>query len=626
VSTDAASVVETAPPTDVDASPEGTSVRGGARHAAGGAGRLTGRRVARIAAALVALQLLVRACVALSGYFSQDDLILASRAASTPITLDFLLGGHDGHFMPAGLLLSSGLTRLAPLEWGPVVATSLVLQAVASLAVWRLLRVLLGSRPAVLLPLLLYLFSPLTLPTFSVWTSALATLPLQAGLAWVCADAVGLHRTGRLRYAVSGTLVFAGTLAFTEKALVIPVVAVAVVALLGRQSGDRAPLLAGLWRGLWLWGGLVLVGALWFWRFSSVVGPPLVAAERSGSVATAVDAVGLGVFHAVLPGLFGGPLFWTDTGPWASPPMALVVTAGVATAIVVLWTSWRYRGTGVIWWLVAAYVVASVVVTVLGRLNAATPAELTLSLRHVADVAVVVAIGVALIARAPARDDGRAEVLNTTERRDVVVLGAAVFLAISLWSTVTFAQAWHAGSTREYLTNAQQALTETAEAPLLDRAVPSDVVWAPAFPYNLVSRVFAPIGVEVARSTPELEVLDDSGRLVDGRVTNGRAVFAGPIPGCGHLVDGVTPTDVALNGPTVTFGWTVQLNYLANRDGWMEVSFEGGDPVRVAVREGTHSVYLSLQGGGDSLLMSSQTPDLSVCIDTGLVGSLEAAG
>ena len=63
-------------------------------------------------------------------------------------------------------------------QWWACVASVVLLQALASLAVLRLLRELLGNRPVILLPLVLYLFSPLTLAWFVWWANALNAVPL----------------------------------------------------------------------------------------------------------------------------------------------------------------------------------------------------------------------------------------------------------------------------------------------------------------------------------------------------------------------------------------------------------------------------------------------------------------
>ncbi|MGY2004227.1 hypothetical protein [Blastococcus sp. SYSU DS1024] len=579
------------------------------------------RRIFLLGGALVAVQLLVRGWVAASGYFGQDDLILMGRTASTSLSADFLLGAHERQVMPGGLLLTEALTSLAPLRWGAVVAGIVVLQLVASLAVWRLLRLLLGDRPVTLIALGLYLFAPLTLAAFSSWSTAVLTLPLHAALAWTCGDALQMARTGRLLHALTGTLAFAAGLAFTERSLVVPLVAFAVTAVVAGQSGSTAPVLTALRRGLWLWGGLLAVAVLWFWQFSSVAGPLVLSPDRAGSVATGVDAVGLGIFHGVLPGLLGGPLFWTENA-WASPPTAVVVAAAVAALLVVALSSWRSRGAGVVWWLVAAYVVGTVVLLVLRQLNPAAPAELVLGLRDLSDIAVVVAVALALVVRAPAKDDGRHAVLDGTERRDIGVVALAVFLGATLWSTLTYTQQLDNTRTRDYLTTATESLA-VLDVPLLDAAVPMDVVWPVAYPYNTVSRVFAPVGVPTAPTTPELLMLDGAGRLVAARVTDERELFLGPVPDCGHLVEGPARTAVPLNGPLMSLGWTVQLNYVASEDGEIDVSLDEGETVRVPVSAGANSVFVRLSGSGSSLHVTSRESDLAVCIDTGLVGLVE---
>ena len=144
--------------------------------------------------------------------------------------------------MPAAFLVAGAITRLAPLNWvGPAISL-VVLQLLASLALLRALYVILGWRPVLLVPLTFALFTPLGVPGFAWWAAALNSLPMLAALAWVCADAIMLVRTGNQRYAVTGVLVYLGGLLFFEKAAVIPFVAFAIAALLCHVQGDRAAL------------------------------------------------------------------------------------------------------------------------------------------------------------------------------------------------------------------------------------------------------------------------------------------------------------------------------------------------------------------------------------------------
>jgi hypothetical protein len=49
----------------------------------------------------------------------------------------------------------------------------------AGLAALRLLRALFGERPAILIPLAVFLFCPLTMPALGEWSSGLESVPLQ---------------------------------------------------------------------------------------------------------------------------------------------------------------------------------------------------------------------------------------------------------------------------------------------------------------------------------------------------------------------------------------------------------------------------------------------------------------
>ncbi len=150
------------------------------------------------AAALIVVQLVIRAVLAFRGYFYWDDLILVGRAGTHGLlSPSYLFDDHDGHVMPAAFLVAGAITRLAPLNWiGPAISL-VVLQLLASLALLRALYVILGWRPVLLIPLTFALFTPLGVPGFAWWAAALNSLPMLAALAWVCADAIMLVRTAR---------------------------------------------------------------------------------------------------------------------------------------------------------------------------------------------------------------------------------------------------------------------------------------------------------------------------------------------------------------------------------------------------------------------------------------------
>jgi hypothetical protein len=540
------------------------------------------------------------------------------------LSAEFLLFNHDGHFLPAGYLLTGVFTRLWPFEWWPMAITLVLLQAVASLAVWRLLRLLLGDRPVLLAPLMLVLFSPVTLPAFTWWITGLNALPLQAGLAWVAGDAVKLMRTGRPRYAVTGTLAFALTLASFEKALVVPVVTFALLVLLRREAGAPRPFLSAGRHGRWLWVGMLVLVAGWALAYSAAGGTPVVAPERAGSVPHAVALVEQGVLRGLLPGLVGGPLSWDHTNMYAAPPTAFIVLGCAVAIAVVLWTVWWRRGTGVIWWSLAAYVAVGLAAVVAGRLTVMTPVLLALSLRYFADSVLVVAIAIALIARTPVRTDRRRWMVLPGGVRRLLAAGTAVaFLTASVWSSVTYTHGWSGAFTRDYVATASASLAELDDVPMLDHPVPPEILWGLAAPLNAASWVFAPLEhrPEFGRTATDLRMLDESGRVIEGRLEPARWLQDGPLQDCGHAVTGGRTTVVPLDGPLIPWDWTIQLNYLAGDDGVLEVWLDG-EPVRTPVQEGANTVFVRMGGGGDALHLRSATSGVGICLESGVVGNV----
>ncbi|NKS27705.1 hypothetical protein GS505_18180 [Rhodococcus hoagii] len=585
---------------------------------------LSPRRVLAVAAALVALQLVVRGIVAFAGDFYWDDLILVSRSGQYSVPSGaFLFYDHDGHFMPAAFLAAWLATAVAPLNWTVPAIMLIVLQAAASLAVLRVLRLLLGTRAVLLLPLTFYLFSPLTLPSFAWWAAGLNSLPMQIGLAWVAGDAIRLCRTGRTRFAVSGAIVAALSLAFFEKSVLVPIVAFAVVVLMYRVDDIDHPVRTALAKGRALWIPLAAVVACWAASY-------LVFTESRFVLPSATQTAGLlhhGTSLGVIPTLLGGPWAWDrwpPSPPWATPPLVLVVFGWFAVAAALAW-SLRYRlRTGGVWIAMVAYVAASEAAMVLTRSGPDTAYELAQTLRYVADSAVVLAIGWALIVHAPRRESVRS--LPKVPPVAVAAL-TMLFVASSLWSTVTFVQRWRDNPTVDYLAHARQSLAANPDTPLLDQPVSIWVLLPVAYPHNTTSHLFAPLRdrPEFARHTDYLQLLDDSGRLIPAAVTPTRNLGQGPEPGCGYRVEGGGAV-LPLDGPLIDWEWTAQLNYFASADGVVEVGLDrSDDTVTVPVEAGLNQVFVRLYGAGEGLRLTPETPGLELCVGAGPVGSVVGA-
>jgi len=587
--------------------------------------RITGQAnwVFRAAAALILVQLVIRAVLAFGGYFYWDDLILIGRAGTQDLlSAGYLFDDHDGHVMPAAFLVAGGITRIAPLQWFLPALSLIVLQVLASLALLRALHVILGWRPVLLLPLTFALFTPMAVPGFAWWAAALNSLPMLAALAWVCGDAVLLVRTGNQRYAVTGLLVFVGGLLFFEKAAVIPFVAFAVAALLAYVTGTGSPMT--VWRrGLRLWVSSLAVTAAWIAVYLAVVDQKRWTLDWSMTW----DLLARSFTHGIVPGLVGGPWDWqrwAPASPWGTPPATVMVLGWVALAAVVTLTLVRKRRIGAVWLVALGYAVACQIPIYLMRSSQFTALELAQTLRYLPDLVVVLALLAAVGLCAPNRE-GSTWLDASRARTVVIVVATTVFIASSLYSTATFLASWRNDPARPYLQNAEAGLAAAARqssAAMLDQEVDPMVLQRVVGPENLASHMFALLHdrPEFAAATTELRMLDSSGRLVDAKVTWVRSIVEGPEPQCGYLVQPDFPVRMPLDGPLLPADWTAEINYLANSDGSLTMSLTEGVEVKVPVHPGLNRVFVRLPGAGDAINVSANTAALSVCIAAGPVG------
>lgn len=580
--------------------------------------------VARAAAALIAAQLIVRGVLAFGGYFYWDDLILVGRAGTQGLlSPGYLFDDHDGHVMPGAFLAAGALTRIAPLNWIAPAVSLIALQLLASLALLRALRIIMGWRPMLLVPLTFALFTPLAVPAFAWWAAALNSLPMLAALAWVCGDALLLVRTGHQRYAITGLGVFLAGLLFFEKSAVIPFVAFAVVALscYVSRGGD---VVRTVWRrGIRLWVPSLAVTAAWVIVYLVVVDQK----RWSFDLAMTWDLLVRSLTHGVVPGLVGGPWHWqrwAPASPWATPPVAVMVLGWVALAALLALSLVRRRRTGALWLTGLGYAIACQVPIYLMRSSQFTALELAQTLRYLPDFVVVMVLLAAIGLCAPPRN--RPARLDASPRSVVITAClTTVFAVSSLYSTATFLTVWRENPAEPYVRNARSGLAEAhaaSDASLLDQEVDPLVLQRVAWPENLASHMFALLHdrPEFAVATTRLRMLDMTGRLVDAKVTWVRTIVTGPVPQCGYLVTPDSPARMPLDGPLLPAEWTAEINYLANSDGSMTLSLSDGPDTKVPVRPGLNHVYVRLSGAGEAINVRANTTALSICLASGPVG------
>ncbi|MGW5521132.1 hypothetical protein [Gordonia sp. NPDC003950] len=625
---------------------------------------------------LIIAQLVVRGWLVATGNFYWDDLILIGRASTMPIlSWEFLGNSHDGHFMPAAFLVAGISTVVAPVQWVAPALTLVILQALASLAVWRMIRVLLASADgprdvtrdlAGLGALAFYLVTPMTVPAFIWWSAGLNSLPFQAAMAWIIADAVIAVRddpTPRRRrlIVIRSAVIFVVALAFFEKSLYIVPVALVVAVLVARFASptsspaptspgptsppttpddepDRdahlGPLGIAVVRARALWAALGAIFVAWVLLFLSVSD----ATAGAHSLSQTAQLVWRSINRAVVPSLVGGPWDWERWIP--SPPMGfpavwMIVAGWVVVAAFTVWAVRARRGVIAVLVCAALYVVIAQVPVMWNRSSANTALELAQTMRYLPDSALVIVAALALVIAAPARSTRRHrhEAATTdldrdrhSERGPILAVGVAVLAALavasSLISTASYQSSWSDDPTGPYLANAKKSLAANRNHPMFDQALPLEVLLPVAYPYNQISATFGRLAdrPDFGSWTDKLSVLDTAGNLTPGAVTP-RRTFAAGSGTCARPE--LTGADrLQLDGPLIQWRWTVALGYCANAAGTVELSLQGGPAVRVPVQAGLHVVYVQLDGRGTAVAIAPITPGLALHTGDGRVGEV----
>jgi hypothetical protein len=589
---------------------------------------------------LVAAQLAVRAWVGYAGFFSLDDYVFYTRAATMPWhDPDLLLTAYNGHLMPGAMLWVWLSTAAAPLDFATVVTTCLVLQVLVDVLLWRVLVALFGRRWELLVPFAVFCGTTLTLPATVWWAAALNQLPQQLFMLLALLAHLAHVRTGRRRFVLLGVLAVAAGLTFSEKtALAMPLVLVLTWGFLVEGRWWRA--LVTTIRRYWLtWAAYTALAVPYVVYYLVTVPSP----ARSGvGVVETVELVDVSLRRAVLPGLVGGPWTWEPLGvvdSLADPhPLGQLAAVLVVVGVVVV-TVRRHVGAGRAWLAAGAFLAVELLLLLGTRVPVVGVEPVAAEYRYFTDLGLVAAVCLALATLPVRLRPHRGAALELRRRPgarpladllpDGVPAGglvgvvAVALVASGAASAATYRERWAANPGRDYVGNARAALPSTTDDTVLyDGVVPSAVVWQLLWPANLPSRLLEPVGLRHTRfeeglSTDRLVAFTADGHLEPAEIT-GPESPPGPEPGCGWPV-GPSGTDVPIPGDLFSWDWVVRISYDATADG--EVLVEAGDTeVTVPVDEGAHHVDVAVTGEVPEVALTSSTTDLRLCVDDVVVG------
>ena len=591
-------------------------------------------RLVLIALAMILVQLIFRGWATAGSWFYSDDFIFLGTTAHGDADTGWLLHPHNVHFMPFGLLLAKFVGSVGTFNWFLAATQIIVMQAIASLLCWWMLRKIFGDRPGVLIALGFYLFGSLTFPTVVWWAAALNQLPHQIALFGAIGAHVAYLRTRHPSQAVVATLFLTLGFASYSKTVLIPMVLLALTILYFANGGFFSRCKQTVIR---YWHAWVLYGAL-------TIGYLVMYVIRiPGTKAPSLDAVlgtlNLSITQAFGSAIAGGPWHWDSllqaggVGPrlFVATPMFFVMASWVVLATLWGYQALRYRRA--LWplYVLVPYLVLSGLLIATGRAGAFGVGPAALELRYLADLGAIGALCIGLATmpvlgahqslelRSPATTTAQ-----TPKWLKRTVVGA--FLVGSVVSSIGYAMPWHDANRmpqREYIANADQALKSGGiEVPNL--GVPNNVLWSVAYPANLVSQVLAPFGdkFNVVSVGTDLRMFDSSGHLDKALISGDPRTQPGPEQGCGYPVSiGPETIDIA---PVFNFPFWMTISYLAGSDGIVTVA-AGETSVEVPIEKGLHTAFLMTEGAYDAATITP-LQGVSLCIDNINVGQLAPQG
>ncbi|MCK2221050.1 hypothetical protein MF672_045695 [Actinomadura sp. ATCC 31491] len=571
---------------------------------AGGRGWLRGGD-AVLAAALVmiAAQLVWKFDLVRRTYFRQDDFMFLARGLENGFTWDYLMRVDFGHLTPGAFAVHWAMGRLGGHNDALAHALTIGLQAAAGLALLRLLWVLFGPRPAVLVPLGFALVTPMTIPGLSWWAVVAETLPYQVALPMALASHVLHVRTGRFRHAVAAAAWTVFGMLFFVKAPFIPVLA--LVLTLGWLGRPRTRRVWALYLAV-----LVPYAVLFLHQLlTSVQLTKQTSPISLPSAEVAAKSVWTLLTGSLVPTSLGGPWRWQPIGQdyalAATPAPLAWASLAVAAAAVTVSVLWRRRAWLAWTALLGYFLLADVAPIMLGRIELLGPDLSGYELRYVSSTAVVVALvlGLAFI---PVLGEQRPWRRPAIRGRWVWAPLAGAVVASSVWSVAAYADRPLGREVRSYVETAETALARVPKGTVvLDTFVPDKVAF-PLFFYDYArhSKVVDPDGSSGVTWTRRLNgpmttplIFDGQGRLRPVRL-DGITLPTGD--DCGSI--GQDDVMFMLPDQLKNAEYTVQISYLNGAPSELSVRL-GLTQTKVPAGAHLGVTYATLYGGGSELYL-----------------------
>jgi hypothetical protein len=587
-----------------------------------------------VAAVLIVAGVLWRGSITIRGFLAADDFPLISQADAASFSVGHLFELYNNHLMPGGRLVMWVVQRLTEVSYWPYATLMIIGQAAVSIAFYRLLRLMLPATWALLVPLCLFLFCPLTLEISAWWAVGLNLLPMQLAMIMAVTAQIRYIRTRRPRHLVAlGAWVVFG-LVFFEKSLLVVALVFLLTVCLYAPGGPVRGLVAAARRWPLSWLVLAGISVAFLAGYLSLSVSSLREPASGREVATFLQQF---FGQSVSSGLLGGPWSWLDTGDGpavAAPTLTAQRISWVLVLAFIALTLWLRRGVALrAWILLLLYSSLSAGIIGATRLGSAYSGVAGLVPRYIGDVLVVAAIcvGVALCGLRRDGDETEPAAALPPPVRDrprrfgaALAAGTALLVASSLYSGVDFGADWSSKLGRDYLKTARAGLAEAAPGTVFwDQRMPPTIVDPLSTPWNMQSRFFGPLDRDPVFVTQarQLWMFDTSGKVRPAWV-KGVQALPGPAQGCGYQVTGGRTVTVPLAGTVTEYWQAVRVAYIVDRDTRATFRLGTGEIRSFDAHRGLNAVFMLVYGGGDQVELTAVDPQATFCTDEIEIGEI----
>jgi len=586
-------------------------------------------RVILAAVVLIVAQLCWKAYLLSRFYYRQDDFLLLDRAMSRGLNLNYLFSFSGGHVRPGGLVVFWLMTRLSPYDWQVASIVTIAALAAAGVLMLRLLVILFGSRPAILIPLIIFLFTPLTLAGLSFWTTVTDWLPLQLTMLAATSSHVRYVRSGRVGHVVAAAAWLGAGLLFDVQAALVPLLLFALTSAYfvpGRWPAAAGRTLRKFWQAWTIYAVVTAAyGVLFLIKLQTSSQQPISPRDVSSVLSLAATMLRVGF----VPAAVGGPWRWFVPGGdygFAAESAVLTQVTWLLAALIIAASLW-YRRDALRSWLILAgwLLLADFGPVAISRLIELPASLLGADTHYLADSAPVLAVCVGL-AFWPVLGEEDSNCVRRPRSVPLAICAFALtgsFLLGSIWSGVSYLSSTSSARTRSYIDSARSALASARPGTvILSAPVPWYVMYG-GFrgPVTQTSRVLGPLAPAGARirfvtvpkgGVANLMMFDSRGRLRPALDVGASGVRTGRSRTCWPV--GSAATRIQLSAPVFRYAWIIRLSYSGPAT---TLQLELGRAIRdVVLPAGQRHIDIPVSGEGSAVLVRSLSGEPAACIST----------